>query len=125
MKKIFVMSSMALLLSAMPADTPITREGDTTVVNTTTLAKDVEGYNGRTPVKIYIKKDKIVKVEALPNHESPQYLAKAKAVLKKFEGKQVSKIKTLKVDAVTGATFTSEALVKNVKKGVAHYQEKR
>ena len=37
------------------------------VVNTTTLAKDVKGYRGTTPLKITIKKDKVEKIEALKN----------------------------------------------------------
>lgn len=119
------MGGVLALLSAMPADTSITHEGDTVVVNTRTLAKGVEGYNGNTPVKIYIKKDKIVKVEAQKNNETPQYFARAKAVLKKFEGKDVSKVKSMKVDGVTGATISSDALIQNVKKGVAYYQENK
>nr|MCR5245587.1 FMN-binding protein [Bacteroidales bacterium] len=30
-----------------------------------------------------------------------------------------------KVDAVTGATFTSKALIENVQKGLKYYQEKK
>ena len=119
------MGGVLALLSAMPADNSITHEGDTVVVNTRTIAKAVEGYNGNTPVKIFIKKDKIVKVEAQKNNETPQYFARAKAVLKKFEGKDVSKVKSLKVDGVTGATLSSDALIQNVKKGVAYYQENK
>jgi len=120
-----MIGSMLLLLSAMPADEPITREGDMTIVNTKTIVKGVVGYNGSTHVKIYIRKDKIEKIEALPNQETPQYFAKAKAVLKKFEGKNVSKVKGLKVDGVTGATMSSESLIETVKKGVAHYQSNK
>ena len=49
-------------MSAGQQDSPITKENGTDVVNTTTLAKDVEGYNGTVPVKIYIKKNKIEKI---------------------------------------------------------------
>ena len=38
------------LLSAMPGDTTMTRQGDTTIVNTTELGKTVRGYRGTTPL---------------------------------------------------------------------------
>ena len=33
----------------------LTKENGTTIINTITLADDVEGYAGPTPLKIYIK----------------------------------------------------------------------
>ena len=35
---------LAFLMSAMPGDDTITREGATTIVNTTTIGKSIEGY---------------------------------------------------------------------------------
>ncbi len=132
MKKKTVMKSVALaavvvllLASAMPATDPITQEDGATVVNTTTLAKDVKGFKGQTPVKIYIKKGKVVKIEALKNRETPQFFGKAKAVLAKFEGLRVSKAAKLKVDGVTGATYSSKALVQNVQAGLKYYEAHR
>jgi len=115
------------LMSLTPAadSKTITTEDGLTVVNTQVIGKNIEGYQGPTPVKLYIKKDKVVRVEALPNHETPKYFARAKAVLKKFEGKSLKKVSSMKVDAVTGATYSSEALVRNVKKGVKYYNEHR
>ena len=52
-------------------------------------------------------------------------MAKAKKLLEKYEGKSVAKAKKLKVDAVTGATFTSEALKKNVQKGLEYYEKNK
>ncbi len=129
-KKTIIKSSVAalaivFLASAMPADSVISKEGSTTVVNTTTLTKGVRGYKGTTPVKIYISKNRIVKVEALKNQETPKYLVMAKAVLNEFTGKTVSKAEKMNVDAVTGATFTSNALVKNVQTGLKYYKENK
>lgn len=107
MKKKTMMQSLALaavvvlLASAMPATDPVTQEDDATVVNTTTLAKDVRGFKGETPVKIYIKKGKVVKIVALKNRETPQFFSKAKAVLAKFEGLRTSKAAKMKVDGVS------------------------
>lgn len=112
----------AFLMSAMPADSVISKNGGTTVVNTTTLTKNVKGYLSNTPVKIYIKKNRVVKVEPLKNKETPQYFAKAKAVLAGFEGKTVTKAEKMNVDAVSGATLSSKALVKNVQEGLKYYK---
>lgn len=126
MKKfaIAAVSAVVLLTSAIAAgDAVISKEGKTTVVNTTTLTKNVRGFKGATPVKIYIKGNKIQKIETLKNQETPQYFAKAKAaVLAKFEGKSVNKVANLQVDGKTGATFSTKALVKNVQEGVAYYK---
>lgn len=114
-----------VMTSAMVADGAITREGDAVVVDTKTIVKGVVGYNGSTHVKIYIKKDKIEKIVPQPNRESPQYFAKAKKVLEKFKGKSVDKASAMKVDGVTGATISSDALTKTVQKGLKYYKEQK
>jgi electron transport complex protein RnfG len=114
------------MISAGQQNSPITKENGTDVVNTTTLAKDVEGYNGAVPVKIYIKKNKIEKIEVLKNQETPKYLAMVKkSLLNAWDGLTVKNAKAKKVDAVTGATFTSEALIENVNKGLDYYQKNK
>ncbi|MBQ6653556.1 MAG: FMN-binding protein [Prevotella sp.] len=123
-KTIAVLIAAFVLVSAMPGDKILTKQGDTTVVNTTELGKSVKGYRGTTPLKIHIKADKIVKVEALPNKETPQYFQKIKTqMLKKWNGVSVKKIDSKKVDAVTGATISSNAVKKNVELGVKYYNE--
>lgn len=115
--------ALAVLVSGMPDNTVMSKDAGTMVVNTTSLTKNVRGYKGTTPVKIYIKKNKVMKVEGLPNRESPKYFAMAKAVLEQFEGKSVTKASKMEVDGVTGATYTSKALVKNVQTGLDYYKE--
>ena len=53
------------LMSASTEDQVITKEDGVTIVNTTSLTKDVKGFKGATPVKIFIKKNKVIKVEIL------------------------------------------------------------
>ena len=116
----------ATFQSAIPKDDDdvMTKEGDTFVVNTTKLGKDVQGYASTTPVKIYIKKNKVVKVEFLKNQETPKYMARVKkAMLNKWDGQKVKDASKLKVDGVTGATFSSEAIIKNVQLGLEYYQQ--
>lgn len=118
-------AAVAFLISAMPADGVITKDGSTTIINTTTLTKNVRGYKSTTPVKIYIKKNRIEKVEALKNQETPKYFVLAKAVLDNYNGKTVTKAEKMSVDAVSGATFSCKALVKNVQAGLKYYKENK
>ena len=115
----------ATLQSAAPqGDEVMTKENGTYIVNTTTLGKDVIGYVASTPVKVYIKKDKIEKVEFLKNQETPKYMARVKkAMINKWDGLKVKDAAKQKVDGVTGATFSSDALIKNVQLGLEYYQQ--
>ena len=125
-----VLVSMALgtltaaLMSAAPQGNEVmTKENGTYVVNTTTLGKGVVGYVGATPVKVYIKGNKVQKVEFLKNQETPKYFAKVKkALLTKWDGLKVKDAANQKIDGVTGATFTSDAIIKNVQLGLDYYQ---
>ena len=69
-----IASALLANVCVMPAlaqtNNAITKENDVTIVNTQDIVKDVRGYKGETPVKIYIKKNKVIKVEALPNKHS-------------------------------------------------------
>ena len=111
----------ATLTSASNNDNIMTKEKGMIVVNTTELTRDIKGFKGTTPVKIFIKKDKIVKVEALPNRETPKFFEMVKPMLKYWEGKKVSKAIKNEPDAVTGATYSSDAIMKNVQIGLEYY----
>ncbi len=116
----------ATLQSAAPqkGDDVMTKENGTYIVNTTTLGKDVVGYVSATPVKVYIKKNKIEKVEFLKNQETPKYMVKVKKALQgKWDGQKVKDAAKLKVDGVTGATFSSEAIIQNVQLALDYYQK--
>lgn len=124
-KKLLVLSALALtLMSFVQDDSPISEEQGMTVINTTTLCTNVKGYMDVVPVKIYIKDGKIDKVKPLPNAETPKYWAMIKKnMLSKWEGMEVKKAAKAKVDAVTGATFSSKALLKNVQTGCDYYNK--
>ena len=120
---ILALFSMVLILSSAKGDDGVmTKENGMYVVNTTTLGKNVVGYVAATPLKIYIQKDKIVKVEALKNQETPKHNAKVKRMLlTKWDGMKVKEVAKQKVDGVTGATITSDAMKKNIQLGVEYY----
>jgi electron transport complex protein RnfG len=120
-----VTTAAVAMTSGGSADDVMTRSADGTyVVNTTTLAPTVKGYAGATPLKIHIKNDRIVKIEALPNRESHNVFLRAeKGLFGKWTGKQVGKASKQKVDAVSGATYSSNAIKENVKRGLAYYRK--
>ena len=122
-KRLLILPVLALtLMSFVQDDSPISEEQGMVVVNTTTLCANVKGYKDAIPVKIYIKDGKIDKVKPLPNGETPKYWAMIKRqMLPKWEGMDVKKAAKAKVDAVTGATFSSKAVLKNVQTGCDYY----
>lgn len=128
MKQTIVLKSFALigailLLTSQTTDDPVmTKEKDVTVINTTSLATDIEGYVGCTPVKVYIKAGKVLKVEPLENEETPKYFDMVvKGLMKKWNGLSVKTAEKQKVDVVTGATISSEAVIENVRRGIGYY----
>ena len=123
MKKIVLSIFLMAVCMASYADDVMRKEKDGTyVINTTTLAQDVKGYMGATPVEVYIKKNKIVKVVMLKSQETPKYNARVKKnMLPLYEGVKITKKSTVDVDGVTGATFTSNAVKENVKRALQYY----
>ena len=123
MKKIFLGILLMAVCMASYADDVMKKEKDGTyVINTTTLAQDVKGYMGATPVEVYIKKNKVVKVVMLKSQETPKYNARVKKnMLPLYEGVKITKKSSVDVDGVTGATFTSNAVKENVKRALQYY----
>ena len=91
-----------------------------TVVNTTSLAKDVTGYGGNVPLEIYIKNNRIQRIIALKNHETPDFFNEASRLLSAWNGKTIDQAQQLKVDAVSGATFSSRGIIGNVERGLQY-----
>lgn len=93
------------------------------VVNTKPLAKDVQGYGGPVPLKIHIKDDRVAAVEAEPNAESPDFFNRAKELLNHWQNKSVDEAMKEEVDAVSGATFSSKAIIANMQRGLAYAKQ--
>ena len=122
MKNVLLAMFLLCGLTAQADDVMKKEKDGTYIVNTTTLAQDVEGYNGPTPLEIHIKKNKIVKVVLLKSMETPKYNARIKKnMLPKYENQKLTKNKGVEVDGVTGATFTSDAVKENVRRGLEYY----
>ena len=121
-KRLFIVSVLALTTMSFVQDSPISEEQGMVVVNTTTLCPDVKGYADAVPVKIYIKGGKIEKIKPLHNAETPKFWALIKKeMLPKWEGMDVKKAVKTKVDAVTGATLTSNGVSDMLQDGFKKY----
>lgn len=93
---------------------------DTLRINTTEMTRDIIGFNGPTPVEITVVKGVITAIQPLPNQEGPGYmrLIRESGFFDKLNGKTLEEASAVQLDAVTGATFSSNALIKNIQAGL-------
>lgn len=123
MKKICLIIS-AILCLAMTINEVIRKDKNTYIVNTSTLATDVEGFQGNTPVEIYIEDDTIRKVTALKNNETPRFFKLVEdSLLPRYAGMAIKTAESADVDGVTGATYSSKAIKENIRRGAKYYTE--
>lgn len=127
MKKILTATVVALaivLISCTSNDGVMTKKKGVYTVNTTTLSENVKGYNGPTPLIVTIENDKIVKVEALENSETPGFFKRMTegGMLDRWNGMSVDDALNAKVDVVAGATFSSTAVIENVRLALTYYK---
>lgn len=98
--------------------------GDTLYINTTTLCPDVKGYNGITPVELAIVNRKVSHVTILPNRETRSYFRNVTSRLAhKWDGQVIEDGIALKVDGVSGATYSSLSVIQNVRYGLQVAQQ--
>ena len=111
--------------TATPAAPGSRPAADTLVVNTASMARDVIGFNDRTPLEIKLVDGVIVAVEALPNQETPGYFRRVleSALFTAPVGKTPAEALELKLDAVSGATYSSEAVIENLRRGLKSVAE--
>ncbi len=104
------------------ADEPIetTLADGTHVINSTILGKDFIGFGGPTPIKLYVKDDIIQKVEVEPNSETPSFFEKIEksGLLDRWNALSLTDAAALSVDGVSGATYSSMAIIGNVESAI-------
>ena len=86
-------------------------------MSSASFCKDVKGYNDLTPVMILVDKRKTIKkVALLTNWETQRFVSKlqTKGFFDLWVGKTLKEAKNIQVDARTGATYTAQAVSKNV-----------
>jgi len=121
-----------LLLAAITiqADNVMKRHADgTCTVRTNTICK-ARGYRKGTPVEVYFKNGKVMKVVALKNEETVPYFSRVKQfLLPLYNNLKISKAKKLaertEIDGCTGATFSTKAIQKNVKAAIDYYEKNK
>lgn len=95
------------------------------IINTSYIGKDIIGYGGPTPVEITVTDGKISKISLVPNQETPEFLGAVRNsdLLESLDGKTVEEAADTRLDAVTGATFSSNAIIANIKTGLNYASE--
>ena len=113
----------SVVFAVIPAFAQKNKADKKIVIDTTELCKDVLGHHAATPVEITIVGGKIESVVALPSEETPSFYQNAVKVLDAFKGMTVMEALQADVDAISGATMSSDALIENVKAGLKTLQK--
>ena len=94
------------------------------VVSSAPFAGNIRGFKGATPVLVYINTGReIGKIIALPNQDTPEFFSRAEDLLPHWKGQKSKDASKLKVDAMTGATYSSRGLIGNVRAAVDAYNK--
>lgn len=109
--------------SAVPVMTAGT--DGSTVINTSSLDVGVTGYSGPVPVEITVKDGVIAAVRPLDNVETPAFfnLVTESDIFSAWVGKTPQEALEAEVDGVTGATYSSNALIAGVRAGLREYTD--
>jgi len=121
MKKVLIIITAVIVLTFGTSRVIIGRNAsdktaDTLKVNSVESGKKFIGFNGRTPVEIALVNGRIVYVKALQNTETPAYfnLVKESGLFERLRGLTVDEALETELDAVSGATYSSEAVIGNI-----------
>lgn len=100
-----------------------TKEG-LRVISTQNLAKDVWGFGGNIPLHIYLKENHVEKIEVQEHSESPDFFTTVEksGLLKAWNGLTPQEAIGKQVDAVSGATMSSTAVIQSVQKAMNYIQ---
>ena len=84
--------------------------------STELLGEDIIGYAGNTPLFVMTKDLHIIQVICGPNSETPGFFRKVRrrGLFDQWNGKSFTEANNLHVDGVSGATFTSQAVIDNM-----------
>lgn len=93
------------------------------IISSSPYAEEVTGFAGPTPLYILVSVDGTVQgIAAADNAETPHFFHRAfDKLAPQWYGRTPSAASDLKVDAVSGATFSSKAVIHNVQAALAAY----
>lgn len=124
---IFITGTVSLIFAGNNVDNVMQKQSDGTyVINTTSLCS-AKGFKSKTPVEVYIRNGKVIKVAPLQNNESPNFFGKVKKfLLPLYNDLKVDKAKILSKEGVpdgcTGATYSSRAVQENISAALEYYE---
>ncbi len=95
----------------------------TDTIGTAVLSAENPGYGGKVPLLIGLKEDTIKKIQLLANKETTEFMEyiKEDKLLVRWEGMYIKKVSGTAVDAVSGATESSNAIIRGMRQGAAQY----
>lgn len=103
-----------------PSDTVSVGDDGSITIHTAALCPDAEGFNGPVSLDITVADGKITAITPLPNNETPSYFAAAEEILKSYIGLDINTAP--RADAVSGATYSSNAILDNIHAAIAWYK---
>lgn len=105
------------------------KDAEGTVLGTVLLSEPysepVKGYNGPTPLLIALNtENRIMQVVLLDNHETPRFAQRVAdgGLYQSWNGLTVEEALAKNVDAISGATYTSEGVKNSLKVRLQAYQ---
>lgn len=87
--------------------------------------QDIVGFNDIIPLEINMVDGKIANINILDNKETPRFLQKVtdEELVENFYGLTPKEAINLDIDAVSGATYSSNAIIKSVKTRMEIYEK--
>ena len=87
--------------------------------------QDIVGFNDIIPLEINMVDGKIANINILDNKETPRFLKKVtdEELVENFYGLTPKEAVNLEIDAVSGATYSSKAIIKSVKTRMEIYEK--
>ena len=97
-------------------------ENNVRIIESKGIVPGILGYAGPIYLKLQIVDDTITKVEVTENTETPSFYNEVvqSGLLKSWDGKSLNQAMTMHVDALSGATYTSNSIIQTLQKTAAY-----
>lgn len=112
----------AIIRSDIASDTAIfSGTRDDFVIDTREIAADIKGYGGNTPLRITVSNGKVYMIDAQKNAETPEFFSQVEdKLLQQYIGMTPEEVLQSQIDAVSGATLSSRAVMETMERGMAY-----
>ena len=97
-------------------------EGDVRIIESKGIVPGILGYAGPIYLKLQVVNDTIKRVEVTENTETPSFFDEVveSGLLKSWDNMSLNQATTMQVDALSGATYTSNAILQTLQKTAAY-----